>query len=83
MQINWFSSLQPFPRTEMTIAAIILSGEKAGVVVTSSEGLRWANLGGGEYREPARQAALPGLVVGLASNGTLYWVPRCCGSIYR
>eukprot|EP00066_Takifugu_rubripes_P024057 XP_011613323.1 PREDICTED: very low-density lipoprotein receptor-like [Takifugu rubripes] len=57
-------------------------GEKAAVVVTSSEGLRWASLGGGEYREPARQAAGPGLVVGLASNGTLYWVPRCCGSIY-
>lgn len=66
----------------MNATVLVLSGDAARVVFTSSEGLRWVGLGGAEYREPAQRVTGPGPVVGLISNGTLYWVPPR-GSIYR
>uniref|UniRef100_H3CXH4 EGF-like domain-containing protein n=1 Tax=Tetraodon nigroviridis TaxID=99883 RepID=H3CXH4_TETNG len=58
-------------------------GDEARVVFTSSQGLRWTSISGGESGEPAQQFPGPGLVVGLAANGTLYWAPQGCGTIYR
>ncbi|XP_068175516.1 low-density lipoprotein receptor-like isoform X2 [Antennarius striatus] len=58
-------------------------GGEAQLVFASSKGMRWINITGTDYREPARHLAGRGPVAALASNRTLYWARPGWASISR
>uniref|UniRef100_A0A673Y202 Very low-density lipoprotein receptor-like n=1 Tax=Salmo trutta TaxID=8032 RepID=A0A673Y202_SALTR len=58
-------------------------GDVAQLVLSSSEGVRWVNTAGMEYREIAAHLLGPGPMAALTANRTLYWARPGQGSIYR